>query len=48
MTTLDTGMSASRTKTFTDEDVRTFAQISGDSNPIHLDEDYAATTQFKH
>ncbi len=40
------GMQASRTKTFTDDDVRTFARISGDSNPIHLDEEYAATTRF--
>lgn len=47
MSTLEIGATASRTKTFTDEDVRTFAQISGDSNPIHLDEDYAAATQFK-
>lgn len=47
MTTLEIGARASRTKTFTDEDVRGFAQISGDSNPIHLDDAYAATTQFE-
>ncbi len=41
------GDSASRTKTFTDEDVRTFAEISGDKNPIHLDDEYAAETRFK-
>ncbi|MBT3337347.1 MAG: MaoC family dehydratase [Anaerolineae bacterium] len=41
------GDNASMTKTFTDEDVRKFAAISGDSNPVHLDEDYAAQTQFK-
>ena len=33
------GDNASMTKTFTDEDVRKFAAISGDSNPVHLDED---------
>lgn len=30
----------------TDEDVRLFAQVSGDDNPLHLDPDYAATTPF--
>lgn len=44
--TYEVGQSASRSKTFTDEDVRTFAHISGDSNPIHIDDAYAATTQF--
>lgn len=43
---LDIGMKASRTKTFTDEDVRGFAQISGDTNPVHLDDGYAAGTRF--
>lgn len=40
------GATASRTKIFTDEDVRTFARITDDHNPIHLDEAYAATTRF--
>ena len=44
---LEIGASASLTKTFTAEDVRAFAEISGDKNPVHLDEDYAAQTQFK-
>ena len=39
--------SASLTKTFTYADVRTFAAISGDTNPVHLDADFAAGTQFK-
>jgi acyl dehydratase len=30
-----------------EEDVRLFAEISGDRNPVHLDEEYAATTFFK-
>lgn len=41
------GDTAFMTKTFTDEDVRSFAAISGDSNPVHLDEAYAVQTQFK-
>jgi 3-hydroxybutyryl-CoA dehydratase len=41
------GDSRSFVKTVTDEDVRLFAQISGDHNPIHLDETYAAQTRFK-
>lgn len=41
------GDSASLTKTFSDEDVRSFAEISGDKNPVHLDDEFAAQTQFK-
>jgi len=40
------GDKASLTKTFSDEDVRTFAEISGDKNPLHLDDEYAASTRF--
>ena len=40
------GDHASMMKTFTDQDVRIFADISGDKNPIHLDSEYAASTQF--
>ncbi len=45
--TLKVGMTASRTKTITAQDIELFAQASGDSNPVHLDDDYAATTIFK-
>lgn len=31
----------------TDKMVRQFAEMSGDHNPIHLDDAYAATTRFK-
>lgn len=30
----------------TDELIRKFAEVSGDYNPIHLDEDFARTTRF--
>lgn len=32
---------------FTQDDVISFAKISGDNNPIHLDESYASGTPFK-
>lgn len=41
------GMSASITRTITDEDIRKFAEATGDTNPIHLDEAFAAGTMFK-
>lgn len=41
------GEQAELSKTFSDEDVRAFARISGDSNPVHLDDEYAAGTRFK-
>jgi len=43
---LEVGMTASVTKTVTPFDVVAFAGISGDKNPIHLDEAYARTTRF--
>lgn len=40
------GMSASMTHVVTDEDVRKFADVSGDHNPVHLDEEYAQKSRF--
>ena len=37
---------ATYTKTCTEDDIKLFAVVSGDVNPIHLDANYAATTQF--
>lgn len=34
------------TKTITEEDVRTFAAISGDTNRLHLDSEFAEDTRF--
>ena len=36
------GMSAKFVETIEERDVVLFAEISGDTNPIHLDEDFAA------
>ena len=33
-------------KTLSDDDVRAFAQISGDTNRLHLDEEFAAKSRF--
>lgn len=40
------GQRASFSKTFTDEDVERFIAITGDVNPLHVDDAYAAQTQF--
>ena len=45
-TSFTVGEEATLTKTVTDEDIATFARISGDINPIHLDDDYARSTRF--
>ena len=38
---IETGMSAVYSKTVTEADIILFAGISGDTNPVHLDEDFA-------
>lgn len=45
--TLAVGDSGSFTKTLTEDDVFHFARISGDFNPLHVDEGYAARSIFK-
>ena len=40
------GQHASFTKTFTNEDVRRFIEITGDSNPLHVNDEFAAGTRF--
>src|SRR5256884_9251537 len=43
---LSIGMSESLSKTIASSDVVGFAQLTGDRNPIHLSEHFAAKTQF--
>ena len=40
------GQRASRSLTLSARDVRTFAEVTGDYNPLHFDEDFAARTKF--
>jgi 3-hydroxybutyryl-CoA dehydratase len=41
------GDSASLEKTVSDDDIAAFARVSGDNQPLHLDDAYAAKTRFK-
>ena len=41
------GQRAERTLTLTREHVETFARMTGDYNPLHFDEQFAAGTTFK-
>ena len=45
--TLKIGDKAQFTKQIKEEEVILFAKISGDDNPIHLDEEYAKNSIFK-
>ena len=44
---LETGQVCTFQKKVSDEDVRKFAEVTGDKNPLHLDDEFARTTMFK-
>jgi 3-hydroxybutyryl-CoA dehydratase len=44
---LNTGMCATFAKTITEADIVLFASASGDNNAVHINEEFAQTTQFK-
>ena len=44
---LEQGQIHTHTFSFTQADVEAFARISGDTNPLHLDAEYAAKTVFR-
>lgn len=44
---LHVGQRASLTKAFSPRDVELFAELTGDTNPLHLDPAYASTTSFE-
>lgn len=41
------GQTASQTHDVNETDLQMFAAVSGDNNPVHLDETFAATSRFK-
>src|SRR5689334_7494529 len=43
---LQTGMTASTGKTITEADILMFTAVSTDTNPVHLNAEFAATTAF--
>ncbi len=44
---LSVGQEATRELTVTHEMVRAYAEVTGDYNPLHFDEEFAARTRFK-
>jgi|TARA_R110000824_G_scaffold118960_19_gene272598 3-hydroxybutyryl-CoA dehydratase len=43
---LSTGMEAVFAKVISDDDITAFAGVSGDTNPVHLNDVYASKTRF--
>lgn len=46
MEDLQPGLKAEYRKTLTETDIVLFAGITGDNNPMHIDEEYAAASRF--
>ena len=44
---LQVGMTATFAKTITEADILMFSGVSGDTNAVHVNEEYALTTPFK-
>ena len=44
---LNVGRKASRSNTLAYDDVKTYAETTGDYNPLHFDENFAAKTRFQ-
>lgn len=44
---IEIGVSVNYSQTITDADIKAFAGISGDRNPVHLDEQYAENSRYK-
>ena len=44
---MSVGQSAERSRVVGEADIAAFAEVSGDHNPVHMDEAFAATTRFQ-
>jgi len=44
---LSPGMTAELSHTVTEADIQGFARVTGDTNPVHMDEAYAQASMFK-
>jgi acyl dehydratase len=44
---IETGATYKHDFRFTQQEVNTFAEVTGDKNPVHTDAEYAAKTMFK-
>ena len=47
MNNLTVGQKATRSITLTAEHVKSYAEMTGDHNPLHFDEDFASKIKFK-
>ena len=43
---IEIGMTESYSKTITDADIKVFAGLSGDYNPVHMSDEYAKSSRF--
>lgn len=44
---MEVGMSASYSQTISDADIKGFSGVSGDKNPVHMNDEYAKQSRFK-
>lgn len=44
---IEIGMEVSYTQTITDADIKAFSRISGDKNPVHMNDEYAKNSRYK-
>ena len=44
---ISTGMTVSYSQTITDADVKAYAGLSGDHNPIHVSDEYASSSRYR-
>ena len=47
ITEIQIGMTASYSQTITDADIKGFSGLSGDHNPVHVNEEYAKSSRYK-